>query len=297
LLYGIIIDKANKWLLSSRCTVKPIFDHIYRNNNLREAQIQALLVYLYLKLEGGNKPLYELFGSGFFNQTQDLASLNINQQAREYFEKAPCSKALFDLANKPIKDNSNKTVSCLSPQLKEIILKAPGSLEYERISRELFYGVNYADYLFSLPMGAGKTFLMAAIIYFDLYFALNEPDNPLFAHNFLIMVPSGLKSSIIPSLKTIENFDPSWVLPEPSASNIKRMIKFEVLDQSKSAKKSNKARNPNAQKVASYQPFDTLMGLVLVVNAEKVILDRLELKNGLLSKPVRKPRAFKPGDE
>ena len=122
-------------------------------------------------------------------------------------------------------------------------------------NKKLFYTVEYPDFLFSLPMGAGKTFLMAAIIYLDLYFALNEPDNKNFAHNFLILAPSGLKSSIIPSLKTIERFDPAWILPEPSASTIKRMIHFEVLDQPKSAKRSNKARNPNAQKISNYQPL------------------------------------------
>ena len=41
--------------------------------------------------------------------------------------------------------------------------------------------------------------------------------------------------------------------------------------------KNNQARSPNAHKVASYQPFDSLMGLVLIVNAEKVILDRLDV--------------------
>ena len=50
-----------------------------------------------------------------------------------------------------------------------------------------------------------------------------------------------------------------------------------MLDQSKSAKKSNRARNPNAQKIARHQPFEDLAGLILVVNAEKVILDRLDL--------------------
>ena len=35
-------------------------------------------------------------------------------------------------------------------------------------------------------MGAGKTYLMAAFIYLDLYFANNEPDNPAFAHNFIV---------------------------------------------------------------------------------------------------------------
>ena len=37
----------------------------------------------------------------------------------------------------------------------------------------MFYNVSYADYLISLPMGAGKTYLMAAFIYLDLYFAQN----------------------------------------------------------------------------------------------------------------------------
>lgn len=120
-------------------------------------------------------------------------------------------------------------------------------------------------------MGAGKTFLMAAFIYLDLYFADNEPENKAFAHNFLVLIPSGLKSSIVPSLKTIENFDPSWVLPEPSASNLKKLLKFEVLDEQKTAKKSNKARNPNAQKANACLPNP--FGQVFVVNAEKVILE------------------------
>ena len=101
-------------------------------------------------------------------------------------------------------------------------------------------------------MGAGKTYLMAAFIYLDLYFAMNEPKNTAFAHNFIILAPSGLKSSVVPSLRTIQNFDPSWVLPEPSASAVRRQISFEVLDQEKTAKKSNKTKNPNVQKIANH---------------------------------------------
>ena len=126
-------------------------------------------------------------------------------------------------------------------------------------------------------MGAGKTFLIASFIYLDLYFALREPENKLFAHNFLVLVPSGLKSSIVPSLRDIERFDPSWVLPEPAGSEIKRMIRFEVLDQAKSAKKSNRARNPNAHKVNMLTSQPNPMGLIFLVNAEKVILEKLEL--------------------
>ena len=143
--------------------------------------------------------------------------------------------------------------------------------------------MSYTDYLFSLPMGAGKTYLMAAFIYLDLYFARNEPHNPAFAHNFMIFAPSGLKSSVVPSLKTIQRFDPTWVIPEPAASEIKRLLSFEVLDQSKTAKKSNKTKNPNVQKIANHQPLSELFGLVAVTNAEKVILDRIQEKAGQIS--------------
>ena len=132
-------------------------------------------------------------------------------------------------------------------------------------------------------MGAGKTYLMAAFIYLDLYFAMNEPHNAAFAHNFIVFAPSGLKSSVVPSLKTIQNFNPAWILPEPAATDIRRMISFEVLDQSKTEKKSNKTKNPNVQKIANHQPLSELFGLVAVTNAEKVILDRIEEKNGQIS--------------
>ena len=136
--------------------------------------------------------------------------------------------------------------------------------------------MNYPDYVFSLPMGAGKTYLMAAFIYLDLYFAQQEPDNPAFAHNFMVMVPSGLKTSVIPSLRTIQDFDPSWVIPEPAASQLKRELKFEMLDENKSANKSNRTNNPNVQKIAIHEPLAELFGLVAVTNAEKVILDRID---------------------
>ena len=41
--------------------------------------------------------------------------------------------------------------------------------------------MGYADYVFSLPMGAGKTYLMAAFIYLDLYFSRMDPGNAAFA--------------------------------------------------------------------------------------------------------------------
>lgn len=52
---------------------------------------------------------------------------------------------------------------------------------------------------------------------------------------------------------------------------------------SKTAKKSNKTKNPNVQKIANHQPLSDLFGLVAVTNAEKVILDRIKENKGQLS--------------
>lgn len=274
MLNDLINNKKKEWLDSDECTVKSLLQYIKEKNALRDAQIEAIETFLFLKLKGQNKPLSQLFIEGFFNNEEDLSELNINQRAREVFEQSSAARALFEFSRR-INSDSNTQFS----GLQDYILSNVDHINYNELIEKIFYDVSYTDYLFSLPMGAGKTYLMAAFIYLDLYFAQNEPNNKAFAHNFIILIPSGLKSSIIPSLKTIEKFDPSWVLPEPTASNLKKLIKFEILDQPKTKKKSNRAQNPNAQKVISHQPFEDLMGLIMVVNAEKVILDKLELSD------------------
>jgi len=265
MLNNIIHKKKNQWLQSSDCTIVDLVKYIRDKGQLRDTQIEAIETYLFLKIKGENKPLWQLFIEGFFTNGTDLSKLNINQAARDFLTENKYAFALYDFARTKIERGT------LLPELEKLIVDKPTELDYETIIKGIFYNVNYSDYLMSLPMGAGKTFLMAAFIYLDLYFADNEPENKCFAHNFLVLIPSGLKNSIVPSLKTIETFDPSWVLPEPSASKLKKLLKFDVLDEHKSAKKSNKARNPNAQKVNACLPNP--FGQVFVVNAEKVILE------------------------
>jgi len=275
MLNKIVEYKKKEWLQSADCPVKDLVNYIVSKGKLRETQIEAIETYLFLKIEGQNKPLWQLFSEGFFVN----GNVNYKKYAVPYIDtvnflnETPIAYALFDFA---LQADGKST---LLPELVNIILENPESLDYQQIIKDIFYNVSYADYLMSLPMGAGKTYLMAAFIYLDLYFAYNEPENKNFAHNFLVLIPSGLKSSIVPSLRTIENFDPRWVIPDPAASELKRLLKFEVLDEQKSAKKSNKARNPNAQKVNQCLPNP--FGQVFVVNAEKVILNRLEVTKQL----------------
>jgi hypothetical protein len=265
MLNNIITLKKNQWLQSKDCSVIELINYIKNAGKLRDTQIEAIETYLFLKIQGENKPLWQLFSEGFFNTGTDLAQYNVLYPiATNFLLQNKSAYALFDFAS-----YSKLTT------LTQLILKDSQALDYDSFIKNLFYNVNYPDYLMSLPMGAGKTYLMAAFIYLDLYFANNEPDNKNFAHNFLVLIPSGLKSSIIPSLRTIEYFDPSWVLPEPAASKLKQSLKLEVLDEAKSAKRSNKAQNPNSQKVQAC--FPNPFGRIFIVNAEKVILNRIEI--------------------
>ena len=284
MFYQMITTKRDQWLASPECTVRDLLGYIKATGQMRDAQIEAIQTYLFLKIGCDCKPLSELFCQGKFNSLE-LDEAELKTSTKEFLKAHPAAAALFEYAR--LKNDAGEQVSV---KLEEQIKSAPESIDYTRFFRDAFYGVSYTDYLFSLPMGTGKTYLMAAFIYLDLYFASQEPQNPAFAHNFIIFAPSGLKSSVVPSLKTIQKFDPSWVIPEPVAGKLKRQLIFEVLDQNKTSKKSNKTKNPNVQKIASHQPLDEVFGLVAVTNAEKVIYDFLEEENMQLT-------LFKPEDQ
>lgn len=272
MFFRLIEKKRDRWFegIAESHPVKVLMRHIATVDALRDAQIGAVKTYLFLKLECGSRPLWELFSNGVFN-TADPEESSRSRDSREFVKKHPGALALWEYAGLTSSDGKE-----VAPALKKTLEESPWDIDEKALWRKLFYGVGYTDYLFSLPMGAGKTFLMAAFIYIDLYFARQNPQDKRFAHNFMVLAPSGLKSSIVPSLRKIQDFDPSWVIPEPAASELKRLIYFDVLDEQKSAKNSNRVRNPNAQKVNQFLTTNMTggMGYVAVTNAEKVILDR-----------------------
>ena len=270
MFYRIIQRKRDEWLGRIDCPVRSLLSYIESKGMMRDAQIDAIKTYLFLKIECANKPLWRLLTEGDF-LSLDLDNMSLTTKARRILETNKAAASLYEYACL-----SDEKGDASAPALKKYIEDNPDTIDYVAVFKKLFYDVAYPDYIFSLPMGAGKTYLMAAFIYLDLYFSLNEPDNPSFAHNFMILAPSGLKSSIIPSIKNIQDFDLTWILPNPTASQIKNEIQFEVLDAQKTAQKSNLVKNPNAQKINSHLTSNEVRSLVAVTNAEKVILDKLD---------------------
>lgn len=294
MFYKLIERKRNQWLseIESTHPAKVLLKHIAAVNALRDAQIEAVKTYLFLKLACGARPLWSLFNDGVFN-TLDAQQSSRFSESRDFLEKNPGALALLEYASFPTAKGKPT-----APALKTLMEEHPEQVDAAAVWKKIFYGVGYTDYLFSLPMGAGKTFLMAAFIYIDLYFARQNPEDPRFAHNFMVFAPSGLKSSIVPSLRKMQDFDPAWVIPEPEATKLRRLITFEVLDEQKSAKNSNRIKNPNAHKVNSFISTNVTdnMGFVAVTNAEKVILDRF-IDEGELGLPVEEDERVKLANE
>ena len=195
MFYSIIQRKRNEWLSRIDCPVKSLLSYIEGKGMMRDAQIEAIKTYLFLKIECGNKPLWRLFTEGDFLSLK-LDNMSLTAKARLVLETNKAAASLYEYACQ-----SDEQGNVSAPALKKYIEENPDTIDYVSVFKKFFYDVAYPDYIFSLPMGAGKTYLMAAFIYLDLYFSLNEPDNPSFAHNFMILAPSGLKSSIIPSIK------------------------------------------------------------------------------------------------
>lgn len=272
MFYKIIEKKRDEWLNSPDCVISDLIAYIERQHKMRDAQIESIKTYLFLKIQCKNLPLWKIFTSGVLNTT-DIDTLEVNRTTRKVLESNPAALALWEYAS-----ISDEKGNVNSPKIIEAIKNNPNSIDYVGVIKELLFNVSYPDYLFSIPMGAGKTYLMAALIYLNLYFAITEPDNTLFAHNFILLVPSGLKSSIVPSLRDIQNFNPLWILPNPAASQLKNLIKYEWLQESSSAAKSNAVNNPNARKICMHTANPDLMGLVAVTNAEKVILNKIDNK-------------------
>ncbi|MDR1405302.1 MAG: DEAD/DEAH box helicase family protein [Candidatus Methanoplasma sp.] len=267
----MIAKKCQEWYESPSCTVANIIENIKHIGKMRDVQIEAIKIYMFLKIECDNKPLHQLFSEGKFN-TINIDELELKQTIRDYFKEHVDAVSFLEymtIITKEFDEKNQKTI--------ELLKNHPEKFNCSEIFKELFYNVKYSDYIFSLPMGAGKTYLMAALMYLDLYFSSFEPDNKRFAHNFIVLAPSGTKSSVIPSLKSIKSFDPEWIFDKIVADRLRHEIKFEVLDMPKTQSKSTRTKNPNVQKIALNMNGRNVRGLVLVTNAEKVILDHTKL--------------------
>lgn len=244
-----------------------------KTSPLREPQKEAIKVYLWLKFACNNQKLSDIVKQGL---------LYDDDTAKEYsFYQSFENNYTLHFLNQFAQDNELKN-------LQTTLANDPKGLNnnWDKILVELLHNFEYPNFLFSLPMGAGKTYLMACFIYLDLYFSKLFPNDKRFAHNFVVFAPSASKTAILPALQTIKNFNPEWILPSHEAEKLKQIIHIEILD-SLSSKRKDKlhGNNPNLEKVNRLTQTKDF-GLVFITNAEKVVLESYSKEDQLYIDPT-----------
>lgn len=151
MFYRLITQKRDEWLCSADCTIRELLSYIDRKGRMRDAQLDAIKTYLFLKIACKNQPLWKLFVNGTFN-SMDLSTMPLTVEARNVLTTNKAAAALLEYALQ--KDKNGRQ---LAPALETFIKEHATEIDYEKAFRKIFYDVTYTDYLFSLPMGAGKT--------------------------------------------------------------------------------------------------------------------------------------------
>ena len=91
---------------------------------------------------------------------------------------------------------------------------------------------SYPNYIFALPMGTGKTILMATCIFYEFLLANKFPKDLKYCHNALVFAPD---KTVLQSLKEIQTFDLGLVVPTEYVNFLSSHIQFHFLEEAGTA--------------------------------------------------------------
>ncbi|WP_179381683.1 DEAD/DEAH box helicase [Jannaschia marina] len=114
---------------------------------------------------------------------------------------------------------------------------------------------SYPNYIFALTMGLGKTILMATCIFYEFLLANKFGKDTKYCRNALVFAPD---KTVLQSLKEIQTFDLSLVVPPEYANFLRTNLKFHFLDDT--------ASTIGAQDGSSFN--------IIISNTQKIILKR-----------------------
>lgn len=113
----------------------------------------------------------------------------------------------------------------------------------------------YPNYIFALTMGTGKTILMATCIFYEFLLANKFPKDALYCHNALVFAPD---KTVLQSLKEIEAFDLTRVVPPEYVNFLTTHLRFHYLEEAGT----------------SLDTLDRSRFNIIVSNTQKIILKR-----------------------
>jgi hypothetical protein len=248
-LYEIIKESVKDWrnggYKSQFETLTEIFEHINKENYLRQAQIEALENYWYIRNVLGSPTIEELYKK-YFEGMELLKALGIPKEI------------LSGLENIPNEDIKKQVYKSFIENIKE---------DNDFVKRHRLEGVretltlSYPSYILALAMGSGKTILIASIIATEFAMSLEYP-NEHFIKNALVFAPG---KTILGALREISFAPYEIILP-------KRLFKKFITNVKLIYTQDNQKDIP----VIKGSVFN-----VIVTNTEKIRLTASSIKNSL----------------
>lgn len=113
----------------------------------------------------------------------------------------------------------------------------------------------YPNYIFALTMGTGKTILMATCIFYDFLLGNKFERDAHYCHNALVFAPD---KTVLQSLKEIESFDLTRVVPQEYVNFLTTHLRFHYLEEAGT----------------SLDTLDRSRFNIIVSNTQKIILKR-----------------------
>ncbi len=168
-------------------------DYENPNSFLRQPQFEALEIYLFLKEYQDNKKIHDIF--------------------TDWYDKKNGFENRSDIGLG--KDEQTTLFMMNVEEYKEV---------YNRMKK---YELDYANYIFSLTMGTGKTILMATCIFYEFLLANKFPRDNRYCHNALVFAPD---KTVLESLREIQTFDKSKVVPPEYLSWLESNLKIHYLE-------------------------------------------------------------------
>ena len=163
---------------------------------LRLPQFEALEMYVFIKEFMDNSQVYTMFDD-WRSRRNDFSD------ASYYSTRKNGQISLYD-------EMTERQTDILFKQMKK-------------------YSEQYANYIYALAMGLGKTVLMATCIYYDFLLANKYPKDSRFCHNALVFAPD---KTVLQSLREIVTLDKTKVVPPEYARVLDANIKVHFLEES-----------------------------------------------------------------
>ncbi|MFZ4580603.1 MAG: type III restriction endonuclease, partial [Myxococcota bacterium] len=177
---------------------------------LRPPQFEALEIYVFLKEYVGNQPVHRIFNDWYHRTGRfaDRAALGLTAE-----EEA--QTLLFTVEQAIEKAAYEKLYAAM---------KAAADINTEGMGPG--FPNPPPNYIFALTMGTGKTLLMATCLLYEFLLAHKFPKDDKYAHNALVFAPD---TTVRESLREIETFDHSLLLPPEHARVLLPLLRFQVL--------------------------------------------------------------------